>query len=165
MKPTHVVQLVLACVVAGGGAAVPLLVSPMTITAWILLAVAEAAALSKVLSVQSEIAGDRGAPADTANKLDAVAKAASKIVPLACLLLVGIVGCAQAVAAIGPGVIFAGCVWTTYENEAPGVPIGQVIADEIAACGSDAANVVVVLDQHEPAASHAKVAHADKVKP
>jgi|ERR1017187_1495132 hypothetical protein len=93
---------------------------------------------------------------------DAVAKAASKIAPLACLLL--LVGCAQGIAAIGPGIVFAGCVWTTYQKEAPGVPIGQVIADEVAACGGDAASVVVVLDSREPTTSHTGVAHADMVK-
>jgi hypothetical protein len=38
------------------------------------------------------------------------------------------------------------------------------VADELLACGGDAASVVVVLDQHEPAANHAGVAHADQVK-
>jgi len=74
------------------------------------------------------------------------------------------VGCASAVNAIGPGIVFAGCVWTTYAKEAPGTPIGQVIADEIAACGGDAASVVVVLDQRETPAAHAHVAHEDQVK-
>lgn len=59
MKFTHYAQIALACVVAAGGAAVPLIVSPMTATQWILLAVAEAAALGKVLSVQSEVSGDK----------------------------------------------------------------------------------------------------------
>ena len=78
MTKSHYVQLVLAAVVACGGAAVPLLVTPMTPTAWLLLAIAEAAALQKVLSVQSEVAGDK--PASQPN---AAAKAAAvKVVRL-----------------------------------------------------------------------------------
>jgi len=59
MNPTHYVQIALAIIVAAGGAAVPLVISPMTPTAWILLVVAIAAAIGKVLSVQSEVQGDK----------------------------------------------------------------------------------------------------------
>ena len=67
MKLTHTIQIVLACIVAAGGAAVPLLVTPMTPTSWLLLIVAEAAALKGVLGVNSEVAGDKAqvVPANT----------------------------------------------------------------------------------------------------
>jgi hypothetical protein len=77
MKPTHVIQLVCAAVIACGGAALPLLVTPMTPTAWLGLAIAEAAALKTVLGVQSEVAGDKGAPADQLAKIRAAEKTAS----------------------------------------------------------------------------------------
>ena len=58
MNVAYTIRIGLAVVVAGAGAAVPLLVTPMTTTAWLLLIAAEAAAIEKVLSVKTGIAGD-----------------------------------------------------------------------------------------------------------
>lgn len=65
----------------------------------------------------------------------------------------------QAQNAIGPGVVFAICVMTTYNHEAAGVPIAQLVSDELAACQGDAASVISVLDANESPALHAHVAH------
>ena len=74
-------------------------------------------------------------------------------------LLLSLCGCPQGVSAITPGINFALCVWSTYSKEAPGTPVGQVVADEVAACGGDAVSVIVVLDGLEPKAKHTKAAH------
>jgi hypothetical protein len=60
---------------------------------------------------------------------------------------------------LGPGLIFAGCVWSTYQKEPAGTSLVTVVGDEIAACGGDGATVITVLDQHEPPAMHARMAH------
>ena len=66
LKATHYVQIGLAAVAAMCGAAVPLLVSPMTPTSWLVLVGAEALALKGVLSVKSETDGDKqSGPANT----------------------------------------------------------------------------------------------------
>jgi hypothetical protein len=65
----------------------------------------------------------------------------------------------QAQNAIAPGVAFAICIITTYTKEAAGVPMTQVIADEITACGGDAATIVPLLDAHEAKGMHLHVAH------
>ena len=69
-------------------------------------------------------------------------------------------GCPQAQAAIGPGIAFVECVVGKYLTEPAGTPMPTVVADEIAACGGDAASVVRALDAHEAPALHAGVAHA-----
>lgn len=63
MKLTHYLQLTLACLVAGAGAAAPLVVNPMTTTSWLLCLAAVAAGVGKALSVQSEVAGDKAVKA------------------------------------------------------------------------------------------------------
>jgi len=55
---------------------------------------------------------------------------------------------------------FMACVWATYQGEPAGTPILQVLDDEVKACGGDGAAVVSTLDQKEPRALHAAVAHA-----
>lgn len=54
---------------------------------------------------------------------------------------------------------FLACVWTTYQGEPAGTPALQVVDDAIKACGGDAGAVVNALDQQEPRAAHASVAH------
>ena len=78
-------------------------------------------------------------------------------------LLAVLPGCPQAVSAITPGINFALCVWSTYAKEAPGTPIGQVVADEVASCGGDIISIITVLDGLEPKAQHAHVAHEGTV--
>ena len=63
-------------------------------------------------------------------------------------------------AAIGPGITFVECVVGKYLTEPAGTPMPTVVADEIVACGGDAASVVRALDAHEAPALHAGVAHA-----
>ena len=67
MKVTHWVQLGLSVLAAAAGAAVPLMVTPMTPTAWLVLVAAEALAIKSALSVQSEVSGDKGTPPAPAN--------------------------------------------------------------------------------------------------
>lgn len=55
---------------------------------------------------------------------------------------------------------FIACVWNTYQAEPAGTPALQVLDDEVKACGGDGAAAVTVLDQKEPRALHASVAHA-----
>lgn len=76
MKPSHYIQVALAIIVACAGAAVPLLVSPMTTIGWLVLIGAEAAAVSKVLSVQTEVSGDKQT---TTKVVNAVEQAASDL--------------------------------------------------------------------------------------
>ena len=90
----------------------------------------------------------------------AVAQAAAKIAPLGVLCLM-LCMCN----AIGPGIVFVGCVWNTYQGIPAGTPMPQVIATEIATCGGDGASVIVALDQREARAMHTKVAHEVAVAP
>lgn len=159
MKPTHILQIVLACIVAGGGAAVPLFVSPMTATQWILLAVAEAAAIGKVLSVQSEVAGDK-APSNV------VEKSASKIAPLAMLCMVlGVtqVGCQngqlspQFVEVSTASLNLLACGLNTYAQNTTTSPInwGTVALDLATNCGMDLVDIVNLFGQSSPVAQAA----------
>jgi hypothetical protein len=65
----------------------------------------------------------------------------------------------QASNVLAPGIAFVACVAKVYSGEAAGTPIPQVISDELATCGGQAADVVGALDTLEPPAAHATVAH------
>ncbi len=57
---------------------------------------------------------------------------------------------------------FVACVATTYAKEPAGTPILTVLEDGVAACGGSLLNVVNALDQSEPRAVHASVAHGSQ---
>jgi hypothetical protein len=75
------------------------------------------------------------------------------------LFVAALIGCTQALSAIGPGVTFAVCVLNVYTNEPAGTPMVQVIADELKTCSGDATSIISILDASEPAALHKTVAH------
>lgn len=58
MKTIHVMQLTLAALAAGAGAAVPF--APAAVLPWLLGGAAVSLAVAKALSVKSEVDGDKG---------------------------------------------------------------------------------------------------------
>jgi hypothetical protein len=57
---------------------------------------------------------------------------------------------------------FVTCVSGVYAKEPAGTPILTVLEDGVAACGGSLLNVVNALDQSEPRAVHASVAHGSQ---
>src|ERR1017187_4036687 len=85
---------------------------------------------------------------------DAVAKAASKIAPLACLCLL-LTGCAggqitpTGVQGITSGVELALCVLDNYATDtAAGMATPALVLDLVNKCGTDAASIASILAEH-----------------
>ena len=114
-------QRALACLVAACLAASPLIPStwPSWVHAALLIAAAVGYAVNHELGSQSQLAGDKGAPADQLARL----KVADRVAPLACLVLL------------------SGCL-----SSAPIVPVTAANQAQVASCQSSAAvhNDVVI---------------------